>query len=101
MAVRGAASAGPTTSVDTSSTASDKGQNLWLMLPLAGVAAAALPALLQPPLSGDTLIYHLPNAAAWARAALSSLGLSIASVRAASPDLSAIRAMAPMATRRI
>jgi hypothetical protein len=42
--------------------------NPWLALPLFAVALAAAPALMQPPLSGDTLIYHLPNAAAWARA---------------------------------
>jgi len=39
----------------------------WLVAPLLAAAFAAMPALLQPPLDGDTLIYHLPNAASWAR----------------------------------
>jgi hypothetical protein len=34
---------------------------------LAALAAVAWPALVHPPMDGDTLAYHLPNAAAWAR----------------------------------
>jgi len=43
-------------------------QNLWLVLPVVAAALAASPALFQPPIEGDTLIYHLPNAAAWVHA---------------------------------
>jgi len=42
--------------------------NVWLALPVLAAALAAAPALFQPPLEGDTLIYHLPNAAAWVHA---------------------------------
>lgn len=39
-----------------------------LAIAFAGVAFAAWPALVRPPMDGDTLSYHLPNAAAWAHA---------------------------------
>ncbi len=35
---------------------------------LAAIAVVAWPALMRPPLDGDTLSYHLPNAAAWVHA---------------------------------
>lgn len=37
-------------------------------LTLAAIALVAWPPLMRPPLDGDTLSYHLPNAAAWANA---------------------------------
>ncbi|HTV72806.1 MAG TPA: hypothetical protein VME66_03755 [Candidatus Acidoferrales bacterium] len=37
---------------------------IWA-LPLLVTIAVAWPALVRPPLEGDTLAYHLPNAAAW------------------------------------
>jgi hypothetical protein len=40
---------------------------LWL-LPLIATLASALPPLVRPLLDGDSLAYHLPNAAAWVHA---------------------------------
>jgi hypothetical protein len=37
-------------------------------IPLGAVSLVAWPALVRPPLEGDTLLYHLPNAVAWAHA---------------------------------
>ncbi|MDQ2679752.1 MAG: hypothetical protein M3Y21_01840 [Candidatus Eremiobacteraeota bacterium] len=38
-----------------------------LLLVLVGVLLVAWPALVRPPLDGDTLLYHLPNAFTWAQ----------------------------------
>lgn len=46
---------------------SDSETNLWLFLPVVVVCVVAMPSLLEPQIEGDTLIYHLPNAAAWAQ----------------------------------
>lgn len=42
--------------------------SFWLVIPLAAVALAAWPQFVRPPLDGDTLAYHLPNALAWVHA---------------------------------
>ncbi len=40
----------------------------WYALPLCATLFVALPALQQPPMDGDTLGYHLPNALSWVHA---------------------------------
>jgi hypothetical protein len=40
----------------------------WRALPLLGVIASAWPGMVRPLLDGDSLSYHLPNAAAWVHA---------------------------------
>jgi hypothetical protein len=44
------------------------GSNLAIALPVVLVAACAWPQLVRPLLQGDSLGYHLPNAAAWVQA---------------------------------
>jgi hypothetical protein len=45
----------------------ERGGYIWALgLPLLAVVAVAWPALVRPLLHGDSLGYHLPNAAAWA-----------------------------------